>query len=149
MNHPRQYNPAPVQRPAAPYPYPHHAENVIYQQAAPRQRETSLGNVTVPLLMVGSVCAFLIYATYQATSQFADIKYAIKGLTDKIDAMTGELNNRINRIEAEQANSMTKRDHDVWCAKAERANHSLGWTCSSEPPSGRAPTVQGWQARTK
>lgn len=134
------------QRP--PYPPPHHDTYVVQQAGSRGRRETSVNAITVPLLLVCSFAVFLVGATYLATSQFADIKYEIVKLSDKVQAMTGELSARIGRLEQDQSGNHTKRDHEIWCAKAERANQASGWSCG-DTPAARAPVVQGWQTRAK
>lgn len=148
------------QQPRGPHPQygygygPQVHDTYILQQ--PRAAsDTSITRLTVPLILVGSFGVFLVVATYAATSQFADIKHAIDKLTGKVDSLTGELSGRITRVEQDAAAraraEWTKRDHETWCAKAERANQALGWTCgeNGETAARFAPQVNGWSARGK
>lgn len=139
--------------PPGAYPQHNHHPETIFVNAP--GRDTSVTRLTVPLLIVISTAIFLVSATYAATSQFADIKHSIDKLAGKIESMTGELAGRINRLEQDgerrDRDGWTKRDQEVWCAKAERANQATGWTCSGEKPDVArfAPQVNGWAARAK
>lgn len=141
---PRGYGPA--------YGAPH--ETYVFQGV--EARESSITRLTVPVLLVCSLAVFLVIATYLATSQFADIKHAIDKLSSKVETLTGELAARITRVEQDQADikreTWTRRDQEVWCAKIERANQAMGWTCSEEGGVTARyvqPQVNGWSARVK
>lgn len=132
--------------------YGHH-ETYIVQ---PQQRENSITQLTVPVVLACSLGVFLVAAAIAATSHFADIKHAIDKLSSKVETLTGELAARITRVEQEQADAKretwTRRDHEVWCAKAERANQATGWTCAEEAGIAARyvqPQVNGWSARVK
>jgi len=134
------------------YRAPHQDTYIVQSQP----RENSITRLTVPVLLVCSLAVFLVIATYLATSQFADIKHAIDKLSGKIETLTGELAARITRLEQDatvkEREAWTRRDHEVWCAKAERANQALGWTCAEEAGITARyvqPQVNGWSARAK
>lgn len=155
MAHNRPFHgaPPPGHQPQAGYQqptYPPHPEAIFVN--APRA-ETSITRMTVPAVMVVSLAAALVWATYAATSQFGDIKHAIDKLSSRIEALTGELSQRIGRLEQNDADRWSKKDHEIWCAKAERANQSIGWTCGDDaapnPRPAPVPQVNGWTARAK
>lgn len=155
-------------------PHPHHHQPHQLHQVAPHQAPRSappnygpvfvhqderkagpsIESVTVPLLLVVTFATFLVGATYMATSQFHEVQTAIEKLGTKIDGVASGIKERLDRLEADNAGNLTKKDHELWCASAERANRNIGWACMEHPaPSPRyqpaTPTVQGWQVRTK
>lgn len=125
--------PPPPRAPQPPQPQmsPHYAETVFVNTTTPQA--TSLTRLTVPLVMMGTICIFLISVTALATSQFGEIKYAIDGLSRQLDAINTSLSDRISRIEQDAVSrsreQWTKTDHDLWCAKAEQINSNSGWRC--------------------
>jgi hypothetical protein len=138
--------------PPPPYGAPHETYIV---QATPARTEapTSITRLTVPILLVVSFGGFLVVATHLTTAQFSEIRHAIERLSAKIESLTGELSTRISRVENDTSElakqGWSRRDHETWCAKAERANQASGWTCGdTEPlrryPAPAQPQVNGW-----
>lgn len=151
-------------------PHQHQAHQAHQLHQAPRQAPPNYGpvfvhqeeraagpsieSITVPLLLVFSVAAFLVGATYMATTQFHAVQTAIEKLGTKIDGVASGIKERLDRLEADNTGNLTKKDHELWCASAERANRNIGWAClehpaPSTPQYQRPPTVQGWQAKLK
>lgn len=151
----RQHQQAPGRQQVPPgyyYTPPHNAPEAVFVNA-PRGGDTPVTKLTVPLLLVGTMAIFLVSVTYSATSNFGDIKHAIDKLSDKVQSLTGELSQRISRVESGQSElkrqQWSKDDHDLFCAKAEKAN--IGWTCGDDANnvSRFSPKVGGWTARAK
>ena len=152
----------------SPHPHQHqpHQLHQVHRQPPPQfapvfvHQEERLGgpsieSVTVPLLLVVTFAAFLVGATYMATSQFHAVQTAIEKLGAKIDGVASGIKDRLDRLEADNAGNLTKKDHELWCASAERANRNIGWACLEHPAPASpryqpaTPTVQGWQVRTR
>lgn len=149
-------SPHPQHHAAWPQAVPHHQPHVMHQAPLPAPevpaKPRSIETLTVPVLLVGSFAVFLVGATYLATTEFTDLKHSVEKLTLKIDGITEKITGRIDRIEADNSANLTRKDHELWCASAERANRNIGWACLEHP--GQAPrpptvpTVQGWQVKT-
>lgn len=115
-------------------PHHHYPEAVFINGGAPASRETSVKQVTIPIVLAIAGAVVLVGATYAATNQFNDIKASIRDLSHKIDSLTGNLEQRINRLEEDTKDRTrdrwTRSDHDLWCARTERVNAKLGWRCA-------------------
>lgn len=155
---PRQHQPhqlhqvPPHQAPRQALP-PNYGPVFVHQEE--RAAGLSIESITVPLLLVFSVAVFLVGATYMATTQFHAVQTAIEKLGAKIDGVASGIKERLDRLEADNTGNLTKKDHELWCASAERANRNIGWACLEHPVQASpryqptTPTVQGWQVRTK
>lgn len=148
----------------SPHLHPHHPhhQNNQHQQPPPNygpvvvqheQAGESIEGITVPLLLVFSFALFLVGATYMATTQFNSLANAVERLGGKIQDVADRINGRIDRLETDNAGNLSRQDHQLWCASAERANRNIGWACTEHPspltPPPAQPTVKGWRATLK
>ena len=137
------------------HPHGRHPEAIFVN--APSGRDTSINKVTVPVIMAISAGAFLVAATYAATSQFSDIKHSLDKLVTRIESLSGELTSRVQRLEQGEAErrreGWTQRDQELWCARTEQRNAGSGFRCSefgadrqpTPPPPPTEKSTQGWR----
>lgn len=141
---------------------PHHVHQASYARPAPppmpptygpgvveHSGKPSIESVTVPLLLVFTFATFLVGATYIGTTQFHLLQNSVERLGLKIDEVADRIKERIERLEVGQRDNLTRQDHQLWCASAERANRNIGWACMEHPAPEPAPTVRGWQAKIR
>lgn len=111
---------------------------------------TSVKSLTIPLVIAIGGAAALVSLTYFGTTHFNDIKYAIEKLSDKVDTLSNNVNDRIQRLEVEvnekTIDRYTRRDHDFWCARTETLNSDIGWKCADlqRPTKQNQTTQRGW-----
>lgn len=126
-------------------PPPSYGPVVVHEQGG-----NSIESITVPLLLVFSVALFLVGATYVATTQFNSLQNSVERLGTKIEDVASRIKERLDRIEAHNDENLSRKDHQLWCASAERANRNIGWACMEHPaPEAPTPTVRGWRATLK
>lgn len=145
MNH-QPHHHQQFQRHAPPPPPPNYGPVVVHEQNTGR----SIEGITVPLLLVFSFALFLVGATYMAATQFNNLQNSVERLGAKIEEVASRIKDRIDRLETNNDENLTRKDHQLWCASAERANRNIGWACMEHPaPETATPTVRGWRATLK
>ena len=101
------YRPPPMHQ--APPPPPNYAPVFVHRDD--RKGGPSIESVTVPLLLVVTFAVFLVGSTYMATSQFHAVHTAIEKLGTKIDDVAAGIKQRLERLETDNGNNMTRKDH--------------------------------------
>ena len=122
-------------------PEPQHYIRLPQQGA---QKDVSVGKLSIPFMvaisvMVGGLTLIVPLAWWGGT-QVTLLQSSIDRLSEKIATVAIPINERIARIESELSartlSRYTRTDHELFCAKAERANAKTGWTCGEAFPTG-------------
>lgn len=93
---------------------------------------------------------FLIGATWLASTQLNSLQNSVERLGAKIEDVASRIKERLDRLETSNDDNLSKKDHQLWCASAERANRNIGWACMEHPTPPEPPaTVKGWRATLK
>lgn len=145
---PHHHHPSHFQARSAPPPQapPTYGPVVVPEQNSGR----SIEGITVPLLLVFSFALFLIGGTWMTTTQFNSLQNSVERLGTKIDDVASRIKDRLDRLETNNEENLSRKDHQLWCASAERANRNIGWACMEHPEAAApAPTVRGWRATLK
>ncbi|MGI9523175.1 MAG: hypothetical protein ACR2PG_16175 [Hyphomicrobiaceae bacterium] len=81
--------------------------------------------VTMPIVLAIVTAAFLLSATYFATSERGAIKYSIDKLSSRVDLLSAE-------IKRTGEDRWSRTDHERWCVQVERINQNIGWRCTPD-----------------
>ena len=132
--------------PPPPPPQPNYGPVVVQERDSGR----SIEGVTVPILLVFTFAMFLIGATWLASTQLNSLQNSVERLGVKIEDVASRIKERLDRLETSNEDNLSKKDHQLWCASAERANRNIGWACMEHPTQPEPqPTVKGWRATLK
>ena len=94
---------------------------------------TPVTKINMPILFVIPLVLFVATSVSLVVSNFSEIKSSLASLSNKIERLAGDLGGRIDRVELEarqrSQDRYTKTQHDLFCARTEQVNSSIGWKC--------------------
>ena len=140
-----------VPRYAPDRPYFEAHENIYVGRG--ERRATSFESITVPILIVILGAAGLVSATYFATHELSQINSSLGPISRDVREVRDRFDREIERVkedlERETADRWTRKDHEVWCSKAERINRT--WRCpdmrDDRTEAFSPATIGGWSVK--
>lgn len=107
---------------------------------APPERFTTIGHITVPILLVMTFVPFLVFVTYQGTRVIEGLSSQFENMDQRHNSHVILLSRQLEELRADvrdlSMSMISRQQHEVWCGRTERINKD--WRCGEYPalPSG-------------